>query len=154
MQGFRISSINLRARGQYLSFCQKSRWETSERLDYCKNLWKETYLWKNRLGSSLCWHVNHFQNKPSVSWTQGREVLLCWSSGCNNSVGCLSSQIYRLCLSYRLLIMSNACKCVPRCVDVRNLIWPSVQSHWLALKSIQINSVLKIFHHGHCNCNR
>ena len=43
-------------------------------------------------------------------------------SGCNISVGCLSSQIYRFSLSYRLLIMSNACKCVSHCVNVPNLI--------------------------------
>ena len=124
-------------------------------MNYCQNLWKETYLWKDRLGSSLCWHVNHFQNKLSVSWTQGSEVLLCWSSGCNISVGCLSSQIYRFCLSCRLLIMSNACnECVSRCVDVHNLIWPFIHSHRLVLKSLQIDSVLKIFRHVFCNSFR
>ena len=59
-----------------------------------------------------------------------------------------------LSLSYRLLIMSNACKCVSHCVNVPNLIWPSIQSDRLILKSLQIDSVLKIFRHVFYNSFR
>ena len=59
-----------------------------------------------------------------------------------------------LSFSYRLLIMSNACKCVSHCVNVPNLIWPSIQSDRLILKSLQIDSVLKIFRHVFYNSFR
>ena len=61
--------------------------------------------------------------------------------------------LLRWSLSYRQFIISNAGNCVSHVVDVRNLIWPSIRSHWLVLRSLHINSVLRIFHNVYWSSN-